>query len=105
MTIPGVAVEIVTWRVAAFAPAPAVSLAPTASAGTVITKGVRNVLFRRGAEPVATPVFDRASLPVGAAIAGPALLEERETTTVLRPGWAAVVTDDGSVVAHRQGAA
>jgi N-methylhydantoinase A len=105
MTIPGVSVEIVTWRVAAFAPAPAVSLAPTASAGTVTTKGVRNVLFRRGAEPVATPVFDRASLPVGAAITGPALLEERETTTVLRPGWTAVVTDDGSVVAHREGAA
>jgi N-methylhydantoinase A len=104
MTIPGVSVEIVTWRVAAFAPAPAVSLAPTTSAGTVTTKGVRKVLFRRGAEPVATPVFDRASLPVGAAITGPALLEERETTTVLRPGWTAVVTDDGSVVAHREGA-
>jgi N-methylhydantoinase A len=105
MTIPGVSVEIVTWRVAAFAPAPAVSLAATAPTGTVAAKGVRNVLFRRGAEPVETPVFDRPSLPVGATISGPALLEERETTTVLRPGWKAIVTEDGSVLAHREGAA
>jgi N-methylhydantoinase A len=105
MTIPDVPVEIVTWRVAAFAPAPAVSLCATAATGAVVTKGVRNVLFRRGADPVPTPVYDRASLPVGASLDGPALLEERETTTVLRPGWSAVVTEDGSVLARREGAA
>ncbi len=105
MTIPGVPVEIVTWRVAAFAPAPAVSLAAATPAGAVVVKGTRDVRFRRGADAVATPVYDRLSLPVGAELTGPALLEERETTTVLRPGWTAVVTEDGSVVARREGAA
>jgi N-methylhydantoinase A len=105
MTIPDVPVEVVTWRVAAFAPAPAVSLAATPAGGLVERKGVRQVRFQRGAEPVATPVYDRLALPVGASVSGPALLEERETTTVLRPGWVATVTADGSVVARREAAA
>jgi N-methylhydantoinase A len=105
MTIPDVPVEIVTWRVAAFAAAPAVSLAATASGGAAAPKGTRAVRFRRGGEPVATPVYDRGGLPAGTELVGPALLEERETTTVLRPGWTAVVTADGSVIAERTGAA
>jgi N-methylhydantoinase A len=104
MTIPDVPVEVVTWRVAAFADAPRVSLVAGARGERAEQKGVRQVRFQRGAEPVATPVYDRVSLPVGATVNGPALLEERETTTVLRPGWVAVVTDDGSVVARREGA-
>jgi N-methylhydantoinase A len=105
MTIPDVPVEVVTWRVAAFAPAPAVSLAATPASGTVERKGERQVRFQRGAEAVATPVYDRLSLPVGASVRGPALLQERETTTVLRPGWVAEVAADGSVVARREDAA
>jgi N-methylhydantoinase A len=105
MTIPDVPVEIVTWRVAAFAAAPAVSLAATASGPPVEPKGTRAVRFQRGEEAVATPVYDRRGLPAGAELVGPALLEERETTTVLRPGWTAVVTDDGSVIAQRRGVA
>ena len=38
---------------------------------------------------------------VGARIDGPALLEERETTAVLRPGWSATVDDHGSLIAVR----
>ena len=105
MTIPDVPVEVVTWRVAAFAPAPAVSLAATATGGAAERKGVRPVRFHRGAKPVPTPVYDRRSLPVGTSVRGPALLEERETTTVLRPGWVAEVAPDGSVVARREVAA
>jgi N-methylhydantoinase A len=105
MTIPDVPVEVVTWRVAAFAPAPAVSLAATGPGRAAERKGVRQVRFHRGAPPVPTPVFDRRSLPVGATVRGPALLEERETTTVLRPGWVAEVAPDGSVVARREVAA
>jgi len=105
MTIPGVPVEVVTWRVSAFAPAPAVSLATVAVVGTATPKGWRPVRFLRGAEPVATPVYDRTALPVGQRVDGPALLEERETTAVLRPDWTAEVVADGSVLARRKGAA
>ena len=40
-------------------------------------------------------------LVVGALIDGPAVIEERETTSVIRPGWRAVVAKDGSVIAER----
>ena len=32
---------------------------------------------------------------------GPAIVEERETTAVIRPGWTATVADDGSIIAER----
>jgi len=102
MTIPGVPVEIVTWRVSAYAPAPDVALAGTAGVGAAAPKGSRKVRFQRGREPVDTPVFDRLALAVGTVVDGPALLEERETTSVLPPGWTAVVDGDGSVVARRK---
>ena len=102
MTIPSVPVEIVTWRMSAYAPAPQVTLsAQTNATGVPIPKGTRPVRFTRGADPVETPVYDRTRLGVGTTIVGPALLEERETTAVLRVGWTAIVTDDGSVVARR----
>jgi N-methylhydantoinase A len=100
MTIPGVPIEVVTWRVSAMAPAPTVDLVSHAQAGAD-PKGSRPVRFTRAAEPVATPVYDRYALGRGQRIDGPALVEERETTAVLRPGWSAVVNDDGSIVAHR----
>ncbi len=101
MTIPGVPIEVVTWRISAFGPAPHVSLA-TADAGTAAKpKGTRAVRFSRRDDAVETPVYDRRSLGVGTTITGPALLEERETTAVLRPGWVATVNEDGSVIAKR----
>jgi N-methylhydantoinase A len=102
MTIPGVSVEVVTWRISAFAPAPQVSLAATKATATVTAKQSRPVRFARGEDAVETPVFDRDALGVGTQITGPALLEERETTAVLRPGWTATVNEDGSVIAVRE---
>jgi N-methylhydantoinase A len=32
---------------------------------------------------------------------GPAVVEERGTTSVIRPGWAVEVADDGSLIATR----
>jgi N-methylhydantoinase A len=105
LTIPGVPVELVTWRVSASARAPAVTLpAPPGGAGlSPSAKSVRPVRFTRGAPPLDTPVFERSSLATGQRVVGPAIIEERETTTVLRPGWVAVVHDDGSLIAEREG--
>jgi N-methylhydantoinase A len=106
MTIPDVKIEVVTWRVSAFAPAPHVALAAQPRSEAAPTpKGSRPVRFARNADPVDTPVYDRPQLGVGARIDGPALLEERETTAVLRPGWTATVNEDGSVIAQRIGEA
>ena len=93
----------VTWRVAAWAPAPVVELPPL-PAGTETPEPIasRPVRFERGADVTPTPVFARNDLGAGARIAGPALIQERETTVVLRPGWDAEVATDGSVVATRR---
>jgi N-methylhydantoinase A len=40
---------------------------------------------------VATPVYARDRMPIGATIAGPAVIEQYDTTTYLAPGWRARV--------------
>tara|TARA_B100001121_G_scaffold231231_1_gene204437 strand:+ start:8 stop:787 length:780 start_codon:yes stop_codon:yes gene_type:complete len=102
MAIPDVGIEIVTWRLAvtaAAAPFEPGSSAETASSAA--PQGYRPMRFARGAEAVTAPVYRRDSLGVGAVIDGPAVVEERETTSVIRPGWRAVVAKDGSVIAER----
>jgi N-methylhydantoinase A len=110
MTIPDVPVEVVTWRVSTVAPAPEVSLAsrPLRSGGplslgeTLMPKGTRPVRFSRKEAPVETPIYRRDGLSVGDRLVGPAIVEERETTCVLRPGWVASVGEDGSLIAERE---
>jgi N-methylhydantoinase A len=50
------------------------------------------------------PVFRRDDLGVGATVSGPAIVEERETTSVIRPGWVMEVAADGSLIATSRGA-
>ena len=40
-----------------------------------------------------SPVYDRYALAAGARLAGPAIVEERESTTVLPPGASASVDE------------
>lgn len=46
----------------------------------------RDCLFAESDERVTTAVFDASSLPVGASLAGPAIVEEESTTIVVFPG-------------------
>ena len=48
-----------------------------------------------------TPVFDRAALPEGQVIAGPAVIFDEASTTVVEPGWTAVHTARGDLVLER----
>ncbi|MCH2623487.1 MAG: hydantoinase/oxoprolinase family protein, partial [Acidimicrobiales bacterium] len=64
--------------------------------------GSRRIVFDRGALPVETPVYRRELLPMGIRLEGPVIVEERETTSVIRPGWSMEVADDGSLVAVRE---
>ncbi|MFC7157701.1 hydantoinase/oxoprolinase family protein [Halomarina halobia] len=50
-----------------------------------------------------TPVYDRETLPVGSEIVGPAILEQSESTTVLKPGWIGTVQPDGTLVMEVNG--
>ena len=101
LTIPDVAIEAVTWRLAASAEAATVEPDPLKVGGSAEPFTTRPVHFERGAEPVTVPVYRRSDLGVGAAFAGPAIVEERETTAVIRPGWHVAVSVDGSLIATR----
>ena len=99
LTIPDVGIEAVTWRLSAFAAADPVE--PTATVGTTegAATGRRLVRFTRAGALHETPVYRRTDLGVGQTIVGPVIVEERETTAVIRPNWTVVVAPDGSLIA------
>ncbi|MEO8545321.1 MAG: hydantoinase B/oxoprolinase family protein [Burkholderiaceae bacterium] len=55
-------------------------------------KGERAAWFEHGS--VATPVYDRYALRAGDSFSGPAIIEERESTTVVAPGDAVRVDEN-----------
>jgi N-methylhydantoinase A len=62
-------------------------------------------VFERGQGARDVDVYKRAALGAGDAFEGPAIVEERETTVVIRPGWHVEVAQDGSLIATRNGGA
>lgn len=101
LTIPDVAIEAVTWRISAFAESDIVQPNPVATGAGAVPFSERGVQFDRGSDQIVTPVYRRSDLGAGASFAGPAIVEERETTAVIRPGWHVEVAVDGSLIASR----
>jgi N-methylhydantoinase A len=86
-TGPDVPLEGVSWRVLAAGPRPFVRLNAGAPAeGKDALKGQRPVYFPEWQEHRPTNVYDRYLLVPGAELEGPAIVEERESTTVIGPG-------------------
>ncbi len=98
---PKEAVEIVNVRVTAVGPiAKPQQPVLTTPPGSAEAKGERQVWF---AEPGfgATPIYDRYTLGDGALIAGPAIVEEMDSTTVILPGYAGTVDAFGNLQVAR----
>ena len=95
-----VPIEIVSWRLTVRGPDIAVNSPNTMAGATGAPKAWRDILL--WAELGATAIYNRASLSAGQTIAGPAIIEERETTIVLPPEWDAQVDDIGCVIAKRR---
>jgi N-methylhydantoinase A len=99
---PGEKAEIVSLRSAitgrlrkpTFEPIAAGQPAPPAGA----FRGTRPVYFAEAGRPVETPSYDRASLLAENRIAGPALIEEYASTTVIHPGDVVTVDAFGDLV-------
>jgi len=49
-----------------------------------------------------TPVYARRDLARGQSIDGPAIIEERETTIIILPGWRARVDATGCIMASKE---
>jgi N-methylhydantoinase A len=92
-------VEVVTWKLSAVGGAPRVALAKQPSrSGEGTRKGVRRAYFPEVPGYLECPVYDRHALPAGITLTGPAIVEERESTTVLPPGVEAVVDEYASLL-------
>jgi N-methylhydantoinase A len=72
---------------------------PTLGAGVAPKpRQTREVYFIDPAKPVACPIFDRTDLGAGCRIAGPALIQEHGTTTVLFGGDTLEVAPSGEMI-------
>jgi N-methylhydantoinase A len=60
-----------------------------------------NILLPEHRAPVEAAVYDRAALQAGEVIAGPAIVEQDDTTTLLTPGWRGRVDRLGNLVLER----
>ena len=81
-------IEALSWRLACVAPSTDIRIGAherDRSAAQTAVRGERQVLFEEHGWQTCT-VYDRYALAQGTAFAGPALIEERESTCVVGPG-------------------
>ena len=101
--LPGVPARIVNLRTAAIGRRPhfdLAALAPGAEASLEAARSGSRPVWFDGAWHEAA-IIDRLKLPVGAVIAGPAILEQPDATTVIDPGLVARVDAWGNVIVER----
>jgi N-methylhydantoinase A len=95
--------EIVNWKVEAVGPAPNLgagySLSGPAETDKAL-KGARLAYDVQSGRMTEWPVYDRYALSPGATVAGPALIEERESTCVIGAGQTATVDAHYNLVAE-----
>ncbi|MBI3976974.1 MAG: hydantoinase/oxoprolinase family protein [Chloroflexi bacterium] len=89
-------IELLTWRVTVSgqrAPVRLARLTPSEEPADVALKGHRPVYFAEAGGFSSTPVYDRYRLAPGMRLPGPAVVEERESTTIIPPGMSAHLDD------------
>jgi N-methylhydantoinase A len=69
---------------------------------TAEPKERRQVYFSEAGGYVDCPIYDRYALPAGAAFAGPAVVEEFDSTTVVHPGFRLQVDETGNLVIEKE---
>jgi N-methylhydantoinase A len=79
--------EVVSLHTAANAktPRPDIARLAVTGKGTPPVPGKRAIYFSEAKAEIESPVFDRATLPIGFSCAGPAVIEEYGSTTIVGP--------------------
>jgi N-methylhydantoinase A len=62
----------------------------------------RPVYYAEADGYVDCPIYDRYALPAGARLAGPAIVEEFDSTTVVHPGFSVSVDETGNLIIERE---
>jgi N-methylhydantoinase A len=96
------AVEIVSYRLRVRVSVPkytpqALPDGPPSSPLPAAIKGTRRVFFTAG-QAIESTIYDRDRLAVGTSFAGPAIVEQFDATTVVPPGWHALVDRYGNLI-------
>ncbi len=101
----GIPIRVMNYRVAVIGRRPAFDMAVFAppSGGMLESCRIGSRRVRVDSVDVDAPVYERLDLPEGAEIAGPALLEQPDTTIFIDPGLVGRVDRFGNVVITRQG--
>ena len=100
-TMPGVPLAVESVSVEMIGAAGGADARAPAPAAKERAAPVRTVETYMAGGLLATPVFDRASLPPGQIVAGPAVIFDSVSTTVVEPGWVAVHTASGDLIIDR----
>jgi N-methylhydantoinase A len=94
--IPEEIVELVNFKVTAIGAMEKPRIRPLEMGGQLDTKGHRPVYFGETGGRVDCPIYERERLPVGAALSGPAIVEEAMSTTLVLPGQQLRVDEYGN---------
>jgi N-methylhydantoinase A len=101
----GEAVQLVTFRIEASGLVPKAEFTPQPDAGPdarVALKAYRDVWMPEAAGFVSCPVYDRDLLKCGNRVAGPAIIEQMDATTVVLPGMVATVEPYLNIILEAQ---
>ncbi len=93
-------VEVVTWRVAAHGKDTGRDAKAALASSPASPKKERKVFYVD--RPIGVPIYDRAALAPKQEIEGPVIIEERQTTSFVLPGWTLRVHEDGSLIATKE---
>jgi len=96
-------VEIVTLRVAAAGPVRRFTVPSLDRGRRGRARPKRRRVYFAGRGWIACPCVDRTQLGVGAVVAGPAIVEQLDATTVVPPGHRATVDGAGNLVIRARG--
>lgn len=92
-----VGMEVMTWRMRVSSSLPSPDVAAPSDPAADPRPYHRPLWFAGSPEAVSGAVYRRSALPAGSTFAGPAVVEEPESTIVVGPGGRAVVTESGNV--------
>ncbi|BCH31143.1 methylhydantoinase [Mesorhizobium sp. L-8-10] len=100
----GLEIEIVTWSVKATDERPAVEGHQLTTEGSTVHPAVTRAVFDPAIGSTQTyGIVERDTLATGDRIIGPAVIVERETSTVATTSFDAIIQSDGSILLIRKG--
>jgi N-methylhydantoinase A len=100
--IDGIGIEVLSWTLTLAAPARAAPHTVVAVDGDSGELPPQPLFDPAGETVVEARVFLRERLRPGESVAGPALITEAQTTTVVPPAWRATVDERGHLVLERK---